>query len=47
MTEAVLLLVYAPLGKIRHCLFFFSTRSQLGAFFGRRGTYPPGGSTHA
>ena len=47
MLEAVLLLVYAPLGKIRHCLFFFSTRSQLGAFFGRRGTYPPGGSTHA
>ena len=47
LLEAVLLLVYAPLGKIRHCLFFFSTRSQLGAFFGRRGTYPPGGSTHA
>ena len=26
MTEAILLLVYAPLGKIRHCLFFFTTR---------------------
>ena len=45
--EAILLLVYAPLGKIRHCLFFFTTRCQLGAFFGRRGTFPPGGSSHA
>lgn len=45
--EAILLLVYAPLGKIRHCLFFFTTRYQLGAFFGRRGTFPPGGSDHA
>lgn len=41
MSEAILLLVYAPLGKIRHCLFFFSTRYHLGAFFGRRGTFPP------
>jgi hypothetical protein len=47
MAEAVLLLVYAPLGKIRHCLFFFTTRYHLGAFFGRRGTFPPGGSFHA
>jgi hypothetical protein len=47
MTEAILLLVYAPLGKIRHCVFFFTTRYHLGAFFGRRGTYPPGGSFHA
>ena len=43
----VLLLAYAPLGKIRHCLFFFTTRSAFGTFFGRRGTYPPGGSAHA
>jgi hypothetical protein len=47
MAEAILLLVYAPLGKIRHCLFFFTTRYHLGAFFGRRGTFPPGGSSHA
>jgi len=46
MIEAILLLVYAPLGKIRHCLFFFTTRYHLGAFFGRRGTFPPGGSFH-
>lgn len=43
MAEAALLLVYAPLGKIRHCLFFFTTRYHLGAFFGRRGSY---GSFH-
>jgi len=45
--EAVALLAYLPLGKIRHCLFFFMTRYHLGAFFGRRGTFPPGGSFHA
>ncbi len=38
---AIVLLLYVPLGKIRHCLFFFSTRWHLGAFFGRRGVYPP------
>jgi hypothetical protein len=47
LAEAVLLLAYAPLGKIRHCLFFFPTRYHFGAFFGRRGTFPPGGSRHA
>lgn len=47
LAEAVLLLVYAPLGKIRHCFFFFTTRYHFGAFFGRRGTFPPGGSFHA
>jgi len=47
MAEAILLLIYAPLGKIRHCLFFFTTRYHFGAFFGRRGTFPPGGSFHA
>lgn len=37
--SAVVLLVYIPLGKIRHCLFFFSTRAAFGAFFGRRGVF--------
>lgn len=45
--EALLLLVYVPLGKIRHCFFFFTTRYHLGAFFGRRGSFPPSGSPHA
>lgn len=44
LVSAILLLVYTPLGKIRHCLFFFVARSHFGAFFGRRGVFPPGGS---
>lgn len=40
--SAIALLVYVPLGKIRHCFFFFSTRAAFGAFFGRRGVFPPG-----
>jgi hypothetical protein len=47
LLESALLLLYVPLGKIRHCLFFFPTRTHFGAFFGRRGTLPPGGSNHA
>ncbi|MFN8176794.1 MAG: hypothetical protein U0167_02650 [bacterium] len=37
----MLLLLWAPVGKIRHCLFFFVTRASSGAFFGRRGVFPP------
>ena len=37
---AMLLLAYAPLGKIRHCLFFFIARGHLGRHYGRRGTFP-------
>lgn len=29
--------VYVPLGKIRHCVFFFLARGQFGARLGRRG----------
>jgi hypothetical protein len=42
LLSAILLLLYVPLGKLRHCFFFFSTRSSFGAFFGRRGVFPPG-----
>lgn len=42
LLSAILLLVYLPLGKIRHCFFFFSARASFGAFFGRRGVFPPG-----
>jgi len=35
-----LLIVYAPLGKVRHMLFLFTSRRALGAFFGRRGVRP-------
>ncbi|MFO7866546.1 MAG: hypothetical protein R6V02_07010 [Candidatus Aminicenantes bacterium] len=39
--SAFILLVYIPMGKIRHCLFFFYSRVLFGKFFGRRGVYPP------
>jgi hypothetical protein len=32
--------VYIPLGKIRHCLYFFFSRIFFGKFFGRRGVFP-------
>ena len=44
LVAASLLLFYLPIGKIRHCLFFFSTRAHLGAFFGYRGVLPPSGT---
>jgi nitrate reductase gamma subunit len=36
-----LMLIYIPLGKIRHCFFFFYTRILFGLFFGRRRVFPP------
>jgi hypothetical protein len=36
----IALSLYIPLGKIRHCVFFFYTRILFGAFFGRRGVLP-------
>ena len=32
--------VYVPLGKIRHCLYFFFSRVFFGKFFGRRAVFP-------
>jgi len=40
---SVLLFVYIPLGKIRHCFFFFYTRVVFGLHFGRRGALPGSG----
>lgn len=40
LIAAMLLLCYVPLGKIRHCVFFFISRRHLGRHFGRRGTFP-------
>lgn len=34
--------VYVPLGKIRHCLYFFFSRLFFGKFFGRRAVFPHG-----
>jgi hypothetical protein len=38
--SAMALFLYMPLGKIRHCAFFFTTRIAFGTFFGRRGVLP-------
>ena len=37
---AGLTLIYLPLGKIRHCLYFFFSRTFFGKFFGRRAVFP-------
>ncbi|MDR0498930.1 MAG: hypothetical protein LBH03_04255 [Holophagales bacterium] len=39
--SAIILFAYIPFSKIRHCLFFFITRYNFGAFFGYRGCMPP------
>jgi hypothetical protein len=36
-----LLLVYLPLGKLRHAVFFFVARGDYGRRLGFRGVYPP------
>jgi len=37
---SIILFLYIPLGKIRHCAFFFVERILFGMFYGRRGVYP-------
>jgi hypothetical protein len=37
LVATILLGFYAPLGKIRHCVFFLLARGQFGAQLGRRG----------
>jgi hypothetical protein len=38
---ASLLLLYIPVGKLKHTLYFFAARYQLGFFYGWRGVWPP------
>ncbi|MEE4214221.1 MAG: hypothetical protein V2I34_04090 [Bacteroidales bacterium] len=38
---ASLLLIYVPLGKLRHLVYFFAARYQLGFFYGWRNAWPP------
>ncbi|MCX6836162.1 MAG: hypothetical protein NTW07_13745 [candidate division Zixibacteria bacterium] len=40
LVMTMLLLLYVPMGKIRHCVFFFCTRTIFGRLFGRRGVLP-------
>jgi hypothetical protein len=35
------LLLYLPMGKLKHLVYFFAARYQLGFFYGRRGVWPP------
>ena len=37
---AGLLFLYIPLGKLKHTIFFFLARIQLGLFYGKRGIWP-------
>ncbi len=37
---ATVTFIYIPLGKIRHCLYFFFSRLFFGKFFGRRAVFP-------
>lgn len=38
---AIIMFLYIPLGKIRHCFFFFYIRILFGMFYGRRDIFPP------
>jgi hypothetical protein len=35
------LMLYIPVGKLRHTVYFFAARYHLGFFFGWRGVWPP------
>ncbi|MDR1459742.1 MAG: hypothetical protein LBI60_05980 [Bacteroidales bacterium] len=36
-----ILLLYLPVGKLRHVVYFFAARYQLGFFYGWRNSWPP------
>jgi len=38
---ASILLLYLPVGKLKHAIYFFAARYHLGFFYGRRGIWPP------
>ena len=40
-TVTALLLLYFPLGKLKHAIYFFAARYHLGYFYGWRGVWPP------
>jgi hypothetical protein len=37
---AIVMFLYIPVGKIRHCFFFFYAKMLFGDFYGRRGVLP-------
>jgi len=40
-TLASILLLYIPVGKLRHIVYFFAARYHLGFFYGWRNSWPP------
>jgi nitrate reductase gamma subunit len=38
---SAMLLLYFPLGKLKHAVYFFAARYHLGFFYGWRGVWPP------
>jgi len=38
---ASMLLLYFPVGKLKHAIYFFAARYHLGLFYGWRGVWPP------
>ncbi len=38
---ASVMLLYIPLGKLKHTVYFFAARIQMGRFYGYRGVWPP------
>ena len=40
LIHATVVFIYLPIGKLKHALFFFIARADLGARRGYRGTYP-------
>ena len=40
MIYTAILFLYMPVGKLRHCAYFFAARLHLGYFFGHRGVWP-------
>lgn len=38
---ASLLLLYMPIGKLKHAVYFFAARYHLAFFYGRRNVWPP------
>lgn len=44
---AAVMLVYAPYGKIRHCIYFFFSKFFFGLSYGRRGVIGQTGSEYA
>jgi nitrate reductase gamma subunit len=40
LAVAIIIFIYIPFGKLRHCVFFFYSRVLFGEFFGKRGVIP-------